>query len=151
MSGKGEIKERANKLLGNISLEMASKEKEISKELYKIINAKDMDLIKVERLLNRIELYLLIKQKIEKSEENYDYLHNIAKQLRNQKVRSGDDIKGFPIFKVKKNDKTYYFLTRDKAQEFIKAYKLESTEIIGIEENDNEKIKELISEIKENF
>lgn len=137
-----EIKESANKILGNMSLEMTLKEKEITKELYEVINTKNTDLVKAERLLNQIELYLLIKQKIDKSEENYNYLQNIANELRNQKVRSGDDIKGFPIFKVNKNNKTFYFLTREKAQEFIKAYQLENTEIIEIEENDNDRIKE---------
>lgn len=111
-----EIKERADELLGNISLEIAREEIEISKQLYKIINSENMDLEKTEKLLNQIELYLLIKQKIKKSEENYNYLQDIASELRNQRIRNMNNIKSLPIFKVNKDDKTHYFLTRKKAQ-----------------------------------
>lgn len=110
-----------------------------------------MDLVKTKRILNQIELYLLIKQKIKKSEENYNYLQDNTSELKNQRVRNEDNIEKIPIFKVNKGKDSYYFLTRKKAQEFIKAYKIEDIGKIEIEENDNNMLKELINKIKKDF
>ena len=147
-----EIKEKARRLRGSgMSLATAVKEKDICKELDRILEADDIDEEKDEKILNHIELYLLLKKKLENNEENYNYLQDIAKDLRNQKIRSDDLNNGFPLFKVLYEDRTKYFLTRTKAQEFLKAHHLEGLEIIEIEKSEDEKIKQLIEEIKENY
>ena len=86
-----------------------------------------------------------------KRDEGYNYLEELAKDLRIQRVRKGDVSNGFPLFKVIKNKKPYYFLTRKKAQDFKVENKLENDDIIEIEENENKQLENLIKTIKENF
>lgn len=119
-----------------------AKEKREQREKQKLLSGQcpenvltDIEIDKdIDRLNDR--LYLLIKQKIKKSKENYNYLQDIASELKNQRVRNEDNIEKIPIFKVNKGKDSYYFLTRKNAQEFIKAYKIEDIGKIEIEEND---------------
>lgn len=146
-----EIKERAKKILGNINIETSVEDIEIIKELDRIANLEKMEIEREEKVVNQIEVYFLVKEKMKKVEENYNYLSSISKELKKQRVRKDDKIKGFPIFKIIDGERKYYFLTREKAQEFIKLNKKENTEILQIEENENEKLENLIKAIKEDF
>lgn len=58
---------------------------------------------------------------------------------------------GMPLFKVKINYKSYYFLTRGEAKEFIEANENAKIDDIEIEESKNEELSNLIQSIKENF
>ena len=146
-----EIKERAKKILGNINIETSVEDIEIIKELDRIANLEKMEIEREEKVVNQIEVYFLVKEKMKKVEENYNYLSSISKELKKQRVRKDDKIKGFPIFKIIDGERKYYFLTREKAQEFIKLNRKENTEILQIEENENEKLENLIKAIKEDF
>ena len=152
MNKTEEIKKRAKKIRGSgMSIQSTVEEKEICKELDRILETRCIDEKEDEKILNHIELYLLLKQKLENNEENYNYLQDMAEDLRNQKIRSDDLNGGFPLFKVAYESKIKYFLTRTKAQEFLKTHHLENLEIIEIEKSEDEKIKQLIETIKENY
>lgn len=56
-----------------------------------------------------------------------------------------------PLFKVKKDNRFYYFLTRSEAKEFIEVNKDAQIGSIIVEENRNDKLEDLIQLIKENF
>ena len=152
MNKMEEIKERARKLRGNgMSIQSTVEEKEICKELDRISETGYIDEKEDEKILNHIELYLLLKQKLENNEENYNYLQDMAEDLRNQKIRNNDPNYGFPLFKLVYENRIIYFLTRQKAHEFLKAHHLEDIGNIEIEKSENKNLKKLIETIKENY
>ena len=144
-----EVKDKAIKILGNISLKQLSNDKSIRDELYEIINSTNLNIEKVENQLNIIELFISVNNKIEDKDNNFSYLKNLASDLRKQKVRQNDLDKGIPLFKVEKEGKSYYFLTRKAAKEFIEINKDYNLEIIIIEETEDKRLKKIVEQIKQ--
>lgn len=151
-----EIREKAKKLLGNASIDVLSDDEKTIKILKDIINSNNEDTKFNEETLKCIERYILAKQKMQTNEKNNEFMHNLAEELRSQKVRKDDDVLlNIPLFKIttKDNNKEYYFITRKNAQKFADANKkyIKNSEVMQIEENKNLELEKLIKIIKEEF
>lgn len=153
MSKNEEIKERAKTIIKNAPIETIISDKNTVNKIYDIIQSDKINSKEAESMLGQIELYIFIKQKMQDKEKNYKYLKEIARELREQKVRRQDKKENTEdiIFKVNKNNKVYYFLTRYEAQEFLQNTLNKQEAIIELEENKCNQLRQLIKIIKEEF
>lgn len=147
-----ELKNRADKIFGKSNIITFIDEQESTKLIDRIINTNDINIEEDEKALNKLELYILIKEKIQENNENNKILEELAEDLRNQRIRK-DDVLNIPLFKVITNEREYYFITRKEAHKFIENNKdiVKGSEVIQIEENEDKKLEKLINTIKENF
>lgn len=149
------IKEKVEKILKEITIETLANEKEIIKILERIENNDENELNKFdEDILNNIEEYLIIKQKMKIKEKDYKFMHELSSELKEQKIRKGDALLNIPLFKIVTSDKNeYYFLTRNNAIKFMEDNKsiVDSSEVIKIVENKNLELARLIDIIKNNY
>lgn len=148
------VKERANKILGENSVQTLKNEEKIISTLSEMINDEIKDIDTAENILDIIEKYLNEKHKRIVSEEDYNFLKELSENLREQKIRRNDDVLlKNPLFKITTEDEEYYFLTRKNAHQFIEANKsrIKNSEVIKIQENENLELEKLIDIIKRNF
>ena len=148
------VKERANKILGENSVQTLKNEEKIISTLSEMINDEIKDIDTAENILDIIEKYLNEKHKRIVSEEDYNFLKELSENLREQKIRRNDDVLlKNPLFKITTEEDEYYFLTRKNAHQFIEANKsrIKNSEVIKIQENENLELEKLIDIIKRNF
>jgi len=172
------LKDKAKRILGNVSFGIFLNEDEILKSLQRIIdeNIFDDEINLFSRNLKNIEEYLSIKTKFVLAKQDHEYLITLAESLRNQKVRIDDEVPfSSPIFTIliDENDKekNFSFITREGAARYIeynksllkhlpiKDEKIEYSEgsdrrqndYIHVEGNRNLEIERIIEIIKRNF
>lgn len=171
-----DLKNKTRKFLGNIKFITLVGEQEKVNFLTEIIE-KDLKQEDLENLNSKVDEYINeLTEKQEKliKEKDFEYLKNIAEILRNQKVRIEDGVYlENPVFKVtiddEKGRQTFYFLTKEGADDFINANKtlsqnlhieetVESSDderrrekIFNVERNQNLELERLIEIIKRNF
>ncbi len=171
-----ELKNKTRKLLGGTKFITLVGEQEKVNFLMKIIE-KDIEETKVETLneeLEKISNYIIEKQERIIKEKDFEFLKNIAEILRNQKVRIEDGVYlENPVFKVtiddQKGKQTFYFLTKEGADNFIAANKVltkdlhiekiednagderRKEKIFNVERNQNLELEQLLEIIKRNF
>jgi hypothetical protein len=123
-----EIKNKARELLQNTKIALWKGDTEIFDVLEDIVNrdieADELDILS--KTVKNFEIYLLSKRKVLVQNEDINYLKNIAKLLREQKVRIHDEYPfASPIFEVSidENDKNrkFEFITREGAEKYIDA------------------------------
>lgn len=88
-----EIKEKIRQIIGNSRIETIISDPEIINKMNDIINDDSINAKKADMIINQIELYILLKQKLERKEENLRYLKGLSKELKEQKVRKNDKIR----------------------------------------------------------
>lgn len=93
MDKSQEIRERAKTIIRNTTIKTIINDTDVINKIYDITNLDNIDIEKSETMLNQIELYILIKQKLEEKEKNLKYLKEISKELKEQKVRKEDKIR----------------------------------------------------------
>lgn len=78
----------------------------------------------LEITINNIENYFYVKRKMKIEVSDYNYLKEIAKVLRDQKVRIKDSVVyDEPVFEIKLGDgDVYYFITREGAKKFAETH-----------------------------
>lgn len=143
------LKEQTKSILKNIQIDVSSGDMELIKILQEIEqkNIKDDEIDLLERTVSNIEKYFYAKRKMQIEINDYEYLKEIAKILRSQKIRIEDNIIcGQPVFKIILGEnETYYFITRSGAKDFIETHSTffkENTEKKEkIHENDRRKDK----------
>lgn len=93
MKKNEEIKEKARAIIGNTKIQTIINDIDVINKIYDIINLDNIDIKKSEVMLNQIELYILVKQRVEEKEKNYNYLKGVSKELKEQKIRKSDKIR----------------------------------------------------------
>ncbi len=150
-----EIKLRAKKIIGNSSLNIMKNEKELLEQLNELlqINIENVDINLLEKTLNNIEVYIKTKEKMFIAKEDYEYLVEISKSLKEQSVRRTDGILYVSIFKVLGKDKSEQcFLIRNHAEKYKKIYGNKfDNKIVKIEGTNNSDLIKLLEIIKRNF
>lgn len=144
-----ELKNKANELLQNYGVSVFEGEETIISELKLMANGEynEEDLLIKERILTNIEKYLETKSKMLIQERDYEYLKNIAKGLREQKIRIEDQAPfKSPIFHLPIEDDTtesYDFITREGFDKFREVnstmFKNESADLNNDEERRKDK------------
>ena len=120
------LKDKAKRILGNVSFGIFLNEEEILKSLQRIIdeNIFDDEINLLSRNLKNIEEYLSIKTKFILAKQDHEYLCTLAELLRNQKVRIDDEVPfSSPIFTILideyDKEKNFSFITREGAAKYI--------------------------------
>lgn len=93
MSRIEEVKEKAKTIIRNTKIKTIIDDMDVINKLYDIINLDNIDVEKSEVMLSQIELYMLMKQKVEEKEKNFSYLKGLSKELKQQKIRKDDNIR----------------------------------------------------------
>lgn len=93
MSRIEEVKEKAKTIIRNTKIKTIIDDMDVINKLYDIINLDNIDVEKSEVMLSQIELYMLMKQKVEEKEKNFSYLKELSKELKQQKIRKDDNIR----------------------------------------------------------
>lgn len=150
-----EIKEKANEIIGSVSLDVLADEEKLLERLINLDkeNTEYMDFNLISKTLDYIKEYLEIKKKLEVEKNDYNFLTELAKELREQNVRGTDAVMYVPIFKIVSNEgKEKIFLIRKNATEFQKVNsKMFPYKTIKIEETDNTDLSKIIEIIMRNF
>lgn len=171
------LKDRAKRILGNYHFGIFVGSEVILKTLQEIIDneIQEFEIEILSKTLDNIENHLLIKEQFVLQDEDLSFLRNIARELRNQKVRIEDQAAfSSPIFKVhideKDKEKNFSFITRNGAKKYIeynstllthlpstdnkveneKTDRRENT-LFDVENNTNLEIERIIDIIKRNF
>ena len=167
-----QIRDRANAIMGSIDISTGRGDAELLNYLNELENKQisnsEIDIIN--KTLDNIEIYFKTKRKMTLEINDYEYLKEIAKGLREQKVRVTDRIIfGEPVFKIltqnNNKEEEFYFITKQGAENFIKAnpltYKQKSEEdsseerrkkdILAVKTNRNLELAKIIEIIKRNF
>jgi len=173
------LKDKAKRILGNVSFGIFLNEDEILKSLQRIIdeNIFDDEINLFSRNLKNIEEYLSIKTKFVLAKQDHEYLITLAESLRNQKVRIDDEVPfSSPIFTIliDENDKekNFSFITREGAAKYIEYNKsllkhlpiqdkdsakyIDGTnrrqnDYISVSENRNLEVEKILDIIKRNY
>jgi hypothetical protein len=149
------IKKRAKDIMKNNNLKVLNGEKDLIEQLNKISdeNNENIDYNLINKTLDYIDTYIKYKEKMLLSKEDYDYLSNLSKELKDQSIRRTDDVVYIPLFKIMSKDgNEKYFLTRDSAKAYIELHNdWYINKIIQIEESDNTNLSQVIDIIKRNF
>ncbi len=150
-----EIIKKAKQIIGSISIQILKGEDKILNELNNIENnTNEENKLYHEKMLLYIESYFDIKEKSTILEEDYKFLHNLAKNLREQNVRK-TDISNPPLFKLRKKDgRSLFFISRNALNEYIKFNDINDKEIESMVEipiNDSIELEMLLAIIKRNF
>lgn len=171
------LKEKAKRILGNYDFGIFIGAENILKTLQEIIDneIQEFEIEILTKTLHNIENYLLTKEQFVLPDDDLSFLRNIARELRNQKVRIEDQAAfSSPIFKVhideKDKEKNFSFITRNGAKKYIeynstllthlpssdnnveteKTDRRENT-LFDVEYNTNLEMERIIDIIKRNF
>lgn len=150
-----QIIDEAKKIIGNYSIEILKDEKELLDKISDIeVNTTEENKNYNKKILSNIKSYLEIKKKIKIRKEDYEFLQNIAQNLRNQEVRR-TDISNPPLFEIKNKDgNDLFFITRSALNEYIECNRRNEKDnktIIEIPSNHSYELEMLIEIIKRNF
>lgn len=147
---EGTIKERIEKIIGNKNIETLNEEKDIMDLLKNIENENDLN-EKNNKLLEYIDNYLAMKEKMRTAKEDFLFLNKLAESLRKQEVRRSDSSNP-AVFKIKDSmGEDIYFLTRQALEEYEEINKKECKDIVVIPSNNNIELAKLLDIIKRNF
>lgn len=167
-----QVRNRANTIMGSIDISTGRGDAELLNYLNEIENKgileSEIDIIN--KNLDNIETYFKIKRKMTLEINDYEYLKEIARSLREQKVRVTDSVVfGEPVFKIltqnNNKEEEFYFITKQGAENFIKAnpltYKQKAEEdsseerrkkeILAVKTNRNLELAKIIEIIQRNF
>lgn len=145
------IRKRAEKILMEENITILANEKKLLKELEKISKTNGENLELETMILDKIESYILAKEKNYFAEKDLEFLCNLAKELKEQKVRKSD-INNPPLFKiVDSNGEDRYFLTRKALEKYKEYHNVQYKGIIEIPYANSEELTELLEIIKRNF
>ena len=151
-----QIRDRANAIMGSIDISTGRGDAELLNYLNELENKQisnsEIDIIN--KTLDNIEIYFKTKRKMTLEINDYEYLKEMAKKLREQNVRVTDSVVlGEPVFKIltqnNKKEEEFYFITKQGAENFIKANPTTYKQL-SEEESSEERRKEKIFDVKEN-
>ena len=144
-----DIRERANKLMGEHRIAVFTDETEIVMLLKKY---KDKEITNVEyenKTLDCIERYLSAKEKMILAEKDEGFLKTLAKELREQEIRK-TDASNPPLFKITNSiGEDMYYLTRAALKKYTNSSKNNKT--IEIPSSNSIELAELLEIVKRNF
>ena len=167
-----EIRNRANSIMGSIDISTGRGDAELLNYLNELENREieEFEIDIINKTLDNIETYFKVKRKMTLEINDYEYLKEIAKGLREQKVRVTDSVVfGEPVFKIltqnNNKEEEFYFITKQGAENFIKANPLtykqkaedDSSEekrkkdILAVKTNRNLELAKIIEIIQRNF
>lgn len=144
-----DIRERANKLMGEHRIAVFTDETEIVMLLKEY---KDKEITNVEyenKTLDFIERYLSAKEKMILAEKDEGFLKTLAKELREQEIRK-TDASNPPLFKITNSiGEDMYYLTRAALKKYTNSSKNNKT--IEIPSSNSIELAELLEIVKRNF
>ena len=151
---KHDICKYADKLLKKYTIDIFSSEVNIFELLNKISNEKNVENIDI-KTLNEIEKYLDTKVKIQNTQNDYNFLSELANNLELQKVRKSDKTE-FKVISFKIKDiynNEYTFLTRKCLKEYVKLHSdiFDNPVIMEIDSKGNLELEKLLEIVKRNF
>lgn len=169
-----ELKERANKIFGNVSVEISIGDEQLLNILKDIANKeiREDEIELLSRTVDNIEKYFITKGKMKIKDKDYEYLKQLAEALRSQETRSADGVTESPIFEVpldEENKEKHELITKDGLKTYVEAHtttlkhlnREESKVVDGedrrkinlfnIGKNDNLELARIIEIIKRNY
>lgn len=151
---KQEISKYADKLLKKYTIDIFSSEINIFELLNKISNEKNIEDIDI-KTLNEIEKYLDTKVKMQNTQNDYNFLSELANNLELQKVRKSDKTE-FKVISFKIKDiynNEYIFLTRKCLKEYVKLHAdiFDNPVVMEIDSKGNLELEKLLEIVKRNF
>ena len=142
-----QIRDRAKAIMGSIDISTGRGDAELLNYLNELENKQisnsEIDIIN--KTLDNIEIYFKTKRKMTLEINDYEYLKEMAKKLREQNVRVTDSVVlGEPVFKIltqnNKKEEEFYFITKQGKKK-----------IFDVKENRNLELSRIIEIIKRNF
>ena len=151
---KLELLKRSNNLLEETKFEYKKYIKE-RKMLLELTQNPHVNYEEWEHIINYLEALVNLDKSLKIKESDFDYLKSLAIFLREQKTRQTDTKSKYDniIFKIiDKYNNTHLFLTRNKAEKYIKDNKNIFTDTtITIIDNKNDELEHLLDLIARNF
>ena len=143
------IRDRANRLMGEHKIAVFANETEI---LTLLKEYKDKEIINIEyenKILDCIEQYLSVKEKMILADKDNLFLKRLAKELREQEIRKTDDSNP-PLFKITNSiGEDMYYLTRSALKNYTQNSNNNTT--IEIPSSNSIELAELLEIVKRNF
>lgn len=144
-----ELKEYSEKMLRSFSVNMLAEEKPFLELIDRLfVDDSLVDIDNAKKVIQTIEEYLKIKEKMLVEQGDFKFLKKFAEKLRKQKTRK-IDIDNPPLFTIKNEiGENMYYLTRESAEEYCAVHT--NAEIEMIHTNSFE-IAKLLDILKRNF
>ena len=149
-----EIKNKIKNILENTAI--IDIDKSIMETLEKIEKQQNYGDESVIEIVNNIENYLEMKKKNRILEEDFKFLNNLAKKLRQQETRLSDAnttncVSEFKISNI--NNEEMIFLTRDAAKDYMEKNSKDfgTSKYIDICSQNSVELRTLLDVIKRNF
>ena len=146
------VKNRADSIIGNKKIVTLINEADLITKINDIANNVDETNYYIyDKTLDAIENYLIEKEKLETQKEDMTFLKNLAKELREQRVRITDQSNP-PLFVISTelgND--IYFLTRKALEDYSNFNIKDNKKVVEIPSNRSVELSKLLDIIKRNF